>query len=138
MAINQEAVEKYGVRPFDVAEYLDSDEMIVAYLSEILAEGDMDELLEALGEVARAKGMSKLAEDTGLGRESMYKALAPGAKPRFDTVSRVLRGLGVSLRAEPVGQKTAQVGIATRPQAKQGGGKAAKPRPSKDSNLQHA
>lgn len=101
MTINQEAVEKYGVRPFDAAEYLDDDEVIVAYLSEILAEGDMDELLEALGEIARAKGMSKLAEDTGLGRESLYKALAPGSKPRFDTINRVLNGLGVVLRAEP-------------------------------------
>lgn len=101
MTINQEAVEKYGVRPFDAAQYLDDDEVIVAYLSEILADGDMDELLEALGEIARAKGMSKLAEDTGLGRESLYKALAKGAKPRFDTINRVLNALGVCLRAVP-------------------------------------
>lgn len=106
MAVNQEVIEKYGVRPFDVAEYLDSEEMIAAYLSEVLADGDMDELLNALGNVARAKGMSKLAEESGLGRESLYKALAKGAKPRFETINRVLNALGVCLRAEPVAKGT--------------------------------
>lgn len=101
MAISQEVIDKYGIRPFDLAQYLDSDEVIASYLSEVLAEGDMDELLNALGHVARAKGMSKLAEESGLGRESLYKALAKGAKPRFDTVNRVLNALGVCLRAEP-------------------------------------
>lgn len=101
MAVSQEVIEKYGIRPFDVAEYLDSDDVIAAYLSEVLADGDTDELLKALGNVARAKGMSKLAEDTGLGRESLYKALAEGAKPRFDTINRVLNALGVCLRVEP-------------------------------------
>lgn len=101
MAINQEVAKKYGVRPFDVAKYLDDDETIVAYLSDILADGDTDELLEALGEVARARGMSKLAENTGMGRESLYKALSPGAKPRFDTINRVLNALGVQLQAVP-------------------------------------
>ncbi|WP_417500725.1 addiction module antidote protein [Marinobacter sp.] len=101
MAISQEMIDKYGIRPFDVAEYLDSDEVIAAYLSEVLAEGDMDELLKALNSVARAKGMTKLAEESGLGRESLYKALSKGAKPRFDTVNRVLNALGVCLRAEP-------------------------------------
>ena len=101
MAISQEMIDKYGIRPFDVAEYLDNDEVIAAYLSEVLAEGDMDELLKALNSVARAKGMTKLAEESGLGRESLYKALSKGAKPRFDTVNRVLNALGVCLRAEP-------------------------------------
>jgi len=104
MAISQEVIDKYGIRPFDVAEYLDSDEAIAGYLSEVLADGDMDELLKALGHVARAKGMSKLAEESGLGRESLYKALAKGAKPRFDTVNRVLNALGVCLRVEPAGK----------------------------------
>ncbi|AXS82346.1 putative addiction module antidote protein [Marinobacter sp. Arc7-DN-1] len=106
-------MEKYGVRPFDAAEYLDDDEVIVAYLSEILADGDMDELLEALGEVARARGMTKLAEDTGLGRESLYKALTPGAKPRFDTINRILKGLGVNLRAEPAEPRVTRTATAT-------------------------
>ena len=100
MSINQHAVEELGVRPFDIAEYLDNEEFIATYLSEILADGDMDELLEALGDVARAKGMTQLAEKTGLGRESLYKALAPGAKPRFDTIKKVLSALGVHLRVE--------------------------------------
>lgn len=103
MAVNQDVIEKNGVCPFDVAEYLDNEELIAAYLSEVLADGSMDELLKALGNVARAKGMSKLAEDAGLGRESLYKALAEGAKPRFDTINRVLNALGVCLRAEPSG-----------------------------------
>lgn len=100
MAISQEAYEKYGIRPFDAANYLDSDEVIAAYLSEILADGDMDELLEALSDVARARGMTDIAEAAGLNRESLYKALAPGAKPRFDTINRVLKALGVRLKAD--------------------------------------
>ena len=100
MAINQQAYEKYGTTPFDVAEYLDNDEVIARYLSEVLADGDMDELLEALKNVARAKGMSEVASAAGLGRESLYKALAPGAKPRFDTINRVLKALGVRLKAD--------------------------------------
>jgi probable addiction module antidote protein len=58
MAVSQEVINKYGIRPFDVAEYLDSDEVIASYLSEVLADGDMDELLQALGNVARAKAPS--------------------------------------------------------------------------------
>ena len=100
MAINQQAYEKYGISPFDVAEYLDNDEVIACYLSEVLADGDMDELLEALKNVARAKGMSEVASAAGLGRESLYKALTPGAKPRFDTINRVLKALGVRLKAD--------------------------------------
>lgn len=128
MTINQEAVEKYGVRPFDAAEYLDDDEVIVAYLSEILAEGDMDELLEALGEVARAKGMSKLSEDTGLGRESLYKALTPGAKPRFDTINRVLNALGVALRAEPLEPTVTRTKAATYTHYRRRGMKVTSPK----------
>ena len=74
--------------------------MVAAYLSEILADGNMDELLEALSDVARAKGMTEVASASGLGRESLYKALTPGSKPRFDTINRVLKALGVRLRAD--------------------------------------
>lgn len=102
MAVKQEALLKLGVRPFDIAEHLDDDEVIAAYLSEVLAEGDQGELIEALGHVARARGMSEIAKAAGLGRESLYKALAPGAKPRFDTILRVVRALGADLRVEPV------------------------------------
>lgn len=87
---------------FDAAAYLDDDETIAAYLSAALEEDDPDALLGALNTVARARGMTQLAKDTGLGRESLYKALAPGAKPRYDTLLKVLRGLGVELQAKPL------------------------------------
>lgn len=86
--------------PFDVASLLDSDEMINEYLSQVLEDGDSDELIRALGYIAKAKGMALVAERSGLGRESLYKALKPGAKPRFDTVLKVIRALGVKLHAE--------------------------------------
>jgi len=87
--------------PFDMARYLDSDAAIAEYLSQVLEDGDPDELVNALGHVARARGMAQIAKDSGLGRESLYKALAPGAKPRMETVLRVLRALGVGLSAHP-------------------------------------
>ena len=87
---------------FDVADYLRDDEDIAEYLSQVLAEGDNDELLRALGHIAKARGMSQLARDTGLARESLYKAFRPGAKPQFDTVHKVLRALNVELRAVAV------------------------------------
>ncbi|EKT4523325.1 addiction module antidote protein [Pseudomonas juntendi] len=87
--------------PFDMATLLDSDEAISEYLSQVLADGDSDEIIRALGHIARARGMSKIAADSGLGRESLYKALTPGAKPRFDTVLRVVRALGIDLLARP-------------------------------------
>ena len=86
---------------FDLADYLDSEEMIAEYLSQVLAEGDTDELLQAIGHVTKARGMSQIARDTGLGRESLYKAFAPGAKPRFETVLKVMHALGVELHAQP-------------------------------------
>ncbi|ERS12561.1 hypothetical protein Q673_02820 [Marinobacter sp. EN3] len=138
MTVNQEAIEKYGVRPFDVAEYLDDDEVIVAYLSEILVDGDMDELLEALGEVARARGMSKLSEDTGLGRESLYKALSPGAKPRFETINRILKGLGVNLRAEPAKPQVTRTATATYTHHSRRGLKTSAVKRRSSSRLKHA
>ena len=87
--------------PFDMARYLGSDEAIAEYLTQVLADGDPDELLGAIGHIAKAKGIAQVAKDAGLGRESLYKALAPGAKPRFDTILRVMRALGVTLTATP-------------------------------------
>ena len=87
--------------PFDMARYLGSDEAIAEYLTQVLADGDSDELLSAIGHIAKAKGMAQVAKDAGLGRESLYKALAPGAKPRFDTILRVARALGITLIATP-------------------------------------
>ena len=87
---------------FDRVNRLDSDEAISEYLSQVLEDGNNDELLSALGYIAKAKGMSMVAKESGLGRESLYKALAPGSKPRFDTILKVIKALGVKLHAEPV------------------------------------
>lgn len=95
--INEEMVEKHGLRPFDVAEFLDSEETIQAYLAEVLREGDQDEFLEALNDVARARGMAELARQTGLGRESLYKTLSKGSKPRFDTIVKILAAFNLQL-----------------------------------------
>ena len=86
---------------FDAARYLDDDQAIAEYTTAVLETNDADLLLLALSDVARAKGMAQVAKDAGLGRESLYKALAPGAKPRFDTVMKVARALGVKFTAQP-------------------------------------
>ena len=86
---------------FDAARYLDDDEAIAEYMTAVLEENDPDLLLLALADVARAKGMAQVAKDAGLGRESLYKALAPGAKPRFETIMKVARALGVKFTAQP-------------------------------------
>ncbi len=84
---------------WDSAEHLKSSDDIVAYLEACLEEDDPALITHALGVIARAKGMAQLARDTGLGRESLYKALSPGAKPRFETIFKVIRGLGIRLHA---------------------------------------
>ena len=88
--------------PFDAAKYLTDDEAVAEYMNAVLEAGDPDLLLLALSDVARARGMAQVAKDAGLGRESLYKALAPGSKPRFDTIMRVARALGVRLTVHPV------------------------------------
>ena len=85
------------LREFDPSAYLDNDEVIAEYLTAALEDGNPDVFLAAIGNVAKARGMSAIAESTGLGRESLYKALAPGAKPRYDTVLKVLHSFGVKL-----------------------------------------
>ena len=87
--------------PFDAARYLTDDAAIAEYMSAVLESGDPDLLLLALSDVARARGMAEVAKAAGLGRESLYKALAPGAKPRYDTIMKVVRALGVQLTAKP-------------------------------------
>ncbi len=86
---------------FDPAAHLKDDADIAAYLSLVIDEGDAGELAHALGVVARARGMSQIAEETGLGREALYKALRADAQPRFDTISRVCKALGVKLVVQP-------------------------------------
>lgn len=96
------AKTKVKLLPFDAARYLIDDEAIAEYMTAVLETDDPDLLLAALGDIARARGMAQVAKDAGLGRESLYKALAPGAKPRFDTVLKVARALGVRLSAHVV------------------------------------
>ncbi len=87
---------------FDAADYLDNEAVIAEYLTAALEDPNPEVFLAAVADVAKARGMTQLAKDTGLGRESLYKALAPGAKPRYDTILKLLHGLGVKLHAEPV------------------------------------
>ena len=93
---------KLKTRPFDVAEHLKDDEDIAAFLTLVIEEGDAGELAHALGIAARAKGMAQVAKDAGIGREALYKALRADAHPRFDTVARVCKALGVKLTAQAV------------------------------------
>ncbi|MDY4479982.1 addiction module antidote protein [[Pasteurella] aerogenes] len=97
MKINKEIAEKHGLHPFDVAEFLDSEETIQAYLAEVLKEGDQDAFLEALNDIARARGIAELAKQTGLGRESLYKTLSKGSKPRFETIQKILAAFNLEL-----------------------------------------
>ena len=83
---------------FDIEDYLDDDEMIQEYLNVVLKEGDSNEIIAALGHIAKAIGMSKIAEQTGLSRPSLYKALSENAKPQFDTILKVLRAVGSNLK----------------------------------------
>ena len=89
------------IKPFDAADYLDNDEVIAEYLNAALEDENPDVFLAAISDVAKARGMGRLAKDSGLGRESLYKALSPGAKPRYDTVLKLLRSLGIELRTSP-------------------------------------
>ncbi|MCP4457756.1 MAG: putative addiction module antidote protein [Cytophagales bacterium] len=85
------------VTKFDIAEYLDDDVMILEYLNSVLEDGNAEDIKTALGHVAKARGMSKIAEETGLSRPSLYKALSHGSKPQFDTILKVLRAVGGTL-----------------------------------------
>lgn len=87
---------------FDMAEFLQSDQAIAEYLTAVMEDGDPALLAAAMGDIARAKGMAEISRKSGLTREALYKALRPGAQPRFDTIQRVCDALGVRLKAEPV------------------------------------
>jgi probable addiction module antidote protein len=88
--------------PFDAAEHLTSPEAIAAYLNDAIASGGPDELVAALGTVARVKGMTVIAQSTGLGRESLYKALSKSSNPAFATINRVIASLGLRMGVGPV------------------------------------
>jgi probable addiction module antidote protein len=88
---------KVKVAPFDASEYLDDEEVIAEYLTAALEDPNPEVFLIAVANVAKARGIAKVARDSGLGRESLYKALAPGAKPRYETVRKLMDALGVKL-----------------------------------------
>lgn len=90
---------KTKTKPYDSAEYLETTEDMAAYLEAALEDGDPRVIVHALGNIARARGMSQIARDTGLGRESLYKALSPEGNPEFATVLKVVQALGIKLHA---------------------------------------
>ena len=90
-----------GLAPFDASDYLDSEEVIAEYLTAALENPDPDAFLVAVRDVAKAPGIATVAAAAGLGRESVYKALKPGAQPRFETIRRLLDALGVRLDVAP-------------------------------------
>ena len=92
---------KVKISRFDVSEHLDSEEVIAAYLNAALEEGDSDLLMAAIADVAKARGIAKVAADAGVGRESLYTTLAPGSKPKLETVFKLMHALGVKLTATP-------------------------------------
>jgi len=87
---------------FDIADYLDSNEMIAEYLNAVLEEGDDSEIITAIGHIAKAIGMTKIAEETGMSRPSLYKALSDGAKPQFSTIMKVLKAVGGQMQINPI------------------------------------
>jgi probable addiction module antidote protein len=93
---------KPHTRLFDITEMLQDDESIAEYLTLVMEDGDPALLAATLGDIARARGMTQIAKDAGIGREALYKALRPDASPRFDTVARVCKALGVKLVAQRV------------------------------------
>lgn len=93
--------EKLKLLPFDMAEHLNSPEAIAEYLTQVEADGDPEEWQRAIGYIAKARGIAQIAADSGLGRESLYKALAPGAKPRHETMTRIVRALGIRTTYSP-------------------------------------
>ena len=90
------------ISKFEIADYIGSKEMIAEYLNSVLEEGDETEIITAIGHVAKAIGMTKIAEETGMSRPSLYKALSEGAKPQFSTVMKVLKAIGGQIHIEPL------------------------------------
>lgn len=87
---------------FELADYLDSKEIIAEYLNSVLEEGDSADVINAIGHIAKAIGMTKIAEETGMSRTSLYKALSDGAKPQFGTIMKVLKAIGGQIQVNPV------------------------------------
>jgi len=90
------------LQEFDAERYLNSEKDIAAYLSVVLEDNDPALFAAALGDIARARGMTQIARDSGITREALYKALRPGSEPRFETIQKVCGALGIKLVAEPL------------------------------------
>jgi probable addiction module antidote protein len=93
---------KVKTKPWDAAEHLNNDQDMAAYLEAAFEEGDASLIAAVLGDIARAKGMTQIAKETGLGRESLYKALSPEGNPEFSTILKVVEALGMKLHATTV------------------------------------
>ena len=93
--------DRVAIARFDAADYLDSEEVIAEFLAAALEDPNPDVFLRAVASVAKARGIAKVAKEAGLGRESLYKALAPGTKIRYETVRKLLDSLGVRLTVTP-------------------------------------
>ncbi|MBX3455327.1 addiction module antidote protein [Ferrovibrio sp.] len=91
--------KKIAIRPYDASRYLKTERDQQAYLDAALADGDPRVIAAVLGDIAKAKGMSKVARAAGLGRESLYKALSPDGNPEFGTILKVMQALGYQLHA---------------------------------------
>lgn len=96
------AIKVNNLPEFDAADYLTDDQAMADYLTAVLEDGDGALLAEALGDIARARGMTDIAKSTGLTREALYKALRADSAPRFDTIQKVCGALGIKLVAQPV------------------------------------
>ena len=86
---------------FEISDYLDSKEMIAEYLNTVLEEGNDSDMIDALGHIAKAIGMTKISEATGLSRPSLYKALSEKSKPQFSTIKKVIEALGGEIKITP-------------------------------------
>ncbi|CAB3781311.1 addiction module antidote protein [Pararobbsia alpina] len=117
------------LRSFDAAAYLDNEETIAAYISDALESGDSDVLMSAIADVAKARGMARVASDAGVGRESLYKTLAPGSKPKVETLLKLLGALDVQLIVKPRAKSAKNAGkpVTTKKSTKS----AAKPKGSR-------
>src|SRR5262245_42006647 len=91
---------------WDASEFLDSDEAIAAYLNAAFEDGDPGFIAASIGHVAKAKGMSQIARETGLSRESLYRALGDGGNPELSTMTKVMRALGMRIHVAPAGRPT--------------------------------
>jgi len=100
-------IKNSELQEFDVARYLNSKKNIAAYLSVVLEDNDPALFAAALGDIARARGMTQIARDSGITREALYKALRHGSEPRFETIQKVCSALGIKLVAEPLSARNA-------------------------------